>query len=78
MLHAPKLVLSIVSMIVLALSSESFAKEVQLEFKVVPNTPGIIEVALDTPPIPASTCHFEWDSSGATVEVGTEYGLSAL
>lgn len=45
------------------------AKEVELEFKVVPNKAGEIEVALDTPPIPSSTCRFEWDSSGATVEV---------
>lgn len=45
------------------------AKEASLEFKVVPNKAGDIEVALDTPPIPSSTCRFEWDSSGATVEV---------
>lgn len=45
------------------------AKEAQLEFKVVPNRPGKIEIPLDTPPIESSTCRFEWDSSGATVEV---------
>lgn len=44
-------------------------KEVVTEFKVVPNKPGKIEVALDTPPIESSICKFEWDSSGATVEV---------
>lgn len=45
------------------------AKEVEVEFKIVPNKAGKVEVALDTPPIPSSTCRFEWDSSGATVEV---------
>lgn len=50
---------------------EAHAKEVEMEFKVVPNKAGDIEVALDTPPIPSSTCRFEWDSSGATVEVGS-------
>lgn len=45
------------------------AKEVEVEFKIVPNKAGDVEVALDTPPIPSSTCRFEWDSSGATVEV---------
>ncbi|CAN8061961.1 unnamed protein product [Agarophyton chilense] len=43
-------------------------KEAQLEFKVVPNKAEKIEIALDTPPIESSTCIFEWDSSGATVE----------
>lgn len=47
----------------------SSAKEAQLEFKVVPNKAGKIEIALDTPPIESSTCFFEWDSTGATVEV---------
>lgn len=45
------------------------AKEVETEFKIVPGKAGNVEVALDTPPIPSSTCRFEWDSSGATVEV---------
>eukprot|EP00177_Eucheuma_denticulatum_P000841 GFKZ01001515.1.p1 GENE.GFKZ01001515.1~~GFKZ01001515.1.p1 ORF type:complete len:104 (+),score=13.51 GFKZ01001515.1:318-629(+) len=44
------------------------AKEVETEFKVVPGKAGDVEVALDTPPIPSSTCRFEWDSFGATVE----------
>lgn len=44
-------------------------KEVEIEFRIVPNKPGKVEVALDTPPIESSTCIFEWDSSGATVEV---------
>lgn len=50
-------------------AAHAVAKEVEFEFKVVPNKAGDIEVALDTPPIPSSTCRFEWDSSGATVEV---------
>lgn len=44
-------------------------KEVQHEFKIVPNKPDNVEVALDTPPIESSTCKFEWESTGATVEV---------
>lgn len=48
------------------------AKEVETEFKIVPGQTGNIEVALDTPPIPSSTCRFEWDSSGATVEVSSD------
>ncbi|PXF41714.1 hypothetical protein BWQ96_08560 [Gracilariopsis chorda] len=46
-------------------------KEVEIEFRIVPNKPGKVEVALDTPPIESSTCIFEWDSSGATVEQWT-------
>lgn len=49
--------------------SQGLCKEFSEEFKVVPNKAGKIEVALDTPPIESSTCRFEWDSSGATVEV---------
>jgi hypothetical protein len=44
-------------------------KEAVLEFKVVPGNPGRISVALDTPPIPSSTCVFEWTSTGATPEM---------
>jgi UPF0556 domain len=44
------------------------AKEVTKEFKVVPNSPGKVTVDLDTPPIPASSCTFEWNSNGATPE----------
>jgi UPF0556 domain len=44
------------------------AKEEAKEFKVVPNSPGKVTVDLDTPPIPASSCTFEWNSNGATPE----------
>lgn len=57
------------SLIVALLAYHAFAKEAELEFKVVPGKAGNVEVALDTPPIPSSTCRFEWDSNGATVEV---------
>jgi hypothetical protein len=45
-----------------------YAKEEAKEFKVVPNSPGKVTVDLDTPPIPASSCTFEWNSNGATPE----------
>lgn len=56
-------------LLVLNLATLGFGKQVTEEFKVVPNKAGQIEVALDTPPIKSSSCRFEWDSSGATVEV---------
>lgn len=52
-----------------ALLQICLAKEVALDFMVTPGKAGKVEVALDTPPIPSSTCKFEWDSMGATVEV---------
>lgn len=45
------------------------AKEAVHEFKVVPGKPGRVTVALDTPPIPSSSCTFEWASTGATTEM---------
>lgn len=62
-------VLTIVAITLCMLLPQSLCKEFSEEFKVVPNKAGKIEVALDTPPIESSTCRFEWDSSGATVEV---------
>jgi hypothetical protein len=56
---------------VLLLSSVVSAKEVAEEFKIVPGNPGRVTVALDTPPIPSSTCTFEWSSAGATTEMWT-------
>lgn len=53
-------------------------KEVQQEFKIVPNKPDNIELALDTPPIESSTCKFEWDSTGATVEVWNSINFQIL
>lgn len=50
------------------ITQQCHSKEISEEFKIVPNKGGRIEVALDTPPIESSTCKFEWDSSGATVE----------
>lgn len=47
----------------------SLAKEASTEFKIVPGREGSVSVALDTPPIPASTCSFEWATSGATTEL---------
>lgn len=55
-------------LVALALVGVSLGKEVSEEFKIVPNKGGKVEVALDTPPIESSTCRFEWQSSGATVE----------
>lgn len=66
------------SFVLLYQFQESDAKEEVVEFKVVPNKPGKIEVALDTPPIESSTCWFEWDSSGATVEVCFLFALFCL
>lgn len=57
--------------LVLALAVLADGKEVRHEFKIVPNKPDSVEVALDTPPIESSTCKFEWESTGATVEVST-------
>lgn len=49
----------------------ALAKEEVLEFKVVPGNPGRVTVALDTPPMPSSSCTFEWASTGATPEMWT-------
>lgn len=57
--------------LLLGLAGLAFAKEVREEFKILPNAPGKVEVALDTPPIAGSTCTFEWDASGATPELWT-------
>ena len=61
-----KLAVSIIALA--AVAALGTAKDASIEFKVVPNKEGKIEVALDTPPIESSTCWFEWDSRGATVE----------
>lgn len=49
----------------------ALAKEASTEFKIVPGKDDSISVALDTPPIPASTCSFAWSTSGATTELWT-------
>lgn len=55
--------------VAMCVANVALAKEVSEEFKIVPGKPGDLSVALDTPPIDSSTCRFEWDSNGATVEV---------
>lgn len=49
----------------------AWGKEASTEFKIVPGNAGKVAVALDTPPIPGSTCIFEWSSTGATTELWT-------
>lgn len=71
----PSTMLLLLTAAVVCLVSVCAGKEVQFEFKIVPNKAGDIEVALDTPPIKSSTCRFEWDSTGATVEVSFSYNL---
>lgn len=55
--------------VLIALCAVVQSKENVVEFKVVPNKDGSVSVALDTPPIPSSTCTFEWTSNGATTEL---------
>ncbi|OSX79025.1 hypothetical protein BU14_0091s0004 [Porphyra umbilicalis] len=46
----------------------ALTKTESLPFTIHPNAPGSVEVALDTPPIPASTCAFAYATVGATPE----------
>lgn len=55
--------------VLLACFSAVSSKENTEEFKITPGHEGRVEVGLDTPPIPDSTCTFKWDAVGATTEV---------
>lgn len=46
-------------------------KSNEQQFTIHPGQAGKVSVGLDTPPIPASTCEFEYDAVGATPEQWT-------
>lgn len=63
-------VLAVATLVLAAAGAPAAAltKSESLPFTVHPGSPGSVEVALDTPPIPSSTCTFAYATVGATPE----------
>lgn len=61
-------VLALATLVVAAAPAAALTKSESLPFTVHPGSPGSVEVALDTPPIPSSTCTFAYATVGATPE----------
>lgn len=61
-------VVALATLVLAAAPAAALTKSESLPFTVHPGSPGSVEVALDTPPIPSSTCTFAYATVGATPE----------
>ncbi|GAB0492955.1 hypothetical protein MMPV_004226 [Pyropia vietnamensis] len=65
---ATALVMTTLVLVAAGTPGVALTKSETLPFTVHPGSPGSVEVALDTPPIPSSTCSFDYATVGATPE----------